>query len=375
MLSNQSRIFGVECLLSLCQGILKYLVWHIIFDFTLQDVVTSTLEALGLAYGNMLLLYCRNYTRTSRNMVKVVMMFEQLQVDAERIDMNISRTAVKASLVTDDGPRFYFSCWIYNLKLELLESFFSRGFELDVYAEFEYAMVNYYLVYLHEMQIQHYGLILSQNQKDIQLKRYTEERLESLLEIQRAVKLIAVKRELRKAVIILLSILEFKRPKPILYNPKSHYEHRFKIFYQMGSPIPKSFPEFEEEFEQLRSTKVSSVATVSDFQIHDRLVAAMKGFKAASAGLDALLAERKNSDEWVSEQILKVRHSVLTPRKKELKSIKRACIGNSVGIQALLNARLKDSSKDDSVFHDVLFRSMDFKYHPAFPVVHLAYNK
>jgi hypothetical protein len=191
------------------------------------DVVNSTMEALGLPFINKLLLSCRNASRNSRNLVKVVDMYETLQHDAEEIDVKLSKGS------------FYISSWLYKLKLDMLCAGFKRGFELDVYEVYEYEMILYHLIHVGDMQIQHYRLITAQHGKGLSDAQKSE------------LKGLGIKREIRRALMLVVSALEVQGPKGVLYEKEAHFNHRFRIFKRLGSPNAKSYKDFEDDVGEL----------------------------------------------------------------------------------------------------------------------------
>lgn len=189
-------------------------------------MVGTTANALAAPFVNYLSVYCRNSARTSRNLVKLIRMFEQFQFEAEKIDSDISQHFQKM--------RFDISSWIYNLKLELISSYLERGFELDLYQIYEFPMIYWYQVYIHEMQLQHYSLISAHggNHPD-------------------TIQLIAAKREIRKSLLAVLFILDakIKQPNCSFFSRESLFNHRFRLFENLGSPLPLTFTKFKDDLE------------------------------------------------------------------------------------------------------------------------------
>lgn len=136
-------------------------------------MIGRSANALGIPFINIIFLNLRNSSRNSRNLVKVfgkifsshspIDMFDRLQSDAERIEEDISR----AIDPTISEPELHLSSWIYHHKLRMLESIFSRGFELGVYEPYEMPMIHYYLIHIHDMQIRHWGMTKSDMRKGI----------------------------------------------------------------------------------------------------------------------------------------------------------------------------------------------------------------
>jgi hypothetical protein len=280
------------------------------------ELVYSTMEALGLPSINKLLLSCRNSSRNSRNLVKVVGMYETLQHDAEQIDLDVSK------------GKFYISSWLYKAKLDMIFNWLEAGFGLSVYEVYEWEMVCYHLIYVGDMQLQHFRLIEAQREGGL------------ILTQKREIKVLGIRREMRRALMLVISCLGVQGPKGVLYDKQAHFEHRFRMFRRCGSPNVKTFKEFEEDVGELR-----------DVPVMERLRNGISGFKAASGGLDALIKEGKvDGRGWVHEREM-----------GEWMGMKRVCIANCVGVQGVVNGWTEGRT--------VELGGVEFKYCEEYPVV------
>jgi len=209
----------------------------------ISKIITSTTDALGHPFINYLTLSCRNSARNSRNLVKLIRMFEQFQFEAERIDADLGELAGTNNANSTErslGVRYDLSSWIYHWKLGMIASMYERGFALGLYELHEFGMMTWYLVYIHEMQLQHYNLIAAHGASHKQ-----------------SIQLIAAKREIRKSLLCLISLLEFRKPSSVLFCTRTNFEHRFRFVGGLGSPLPLSFDKFEEDMKEKSKDSVS----------------------------------------------------------------------------------------------------------------------
>jgi hypothetical protein len=245
-------------------------------------------------------------------------MFDTLQHDAEQIDLDIT------------PGKFHISSWLYKSKLDMIYSFLIAGFSLGVYEVYEYEMVFYHLIYIGDMIVVHYRLIAEQRDGGLDEAQEKE------------VRGVEVRREVVRALMLVISVCGVNEPSGILYERRPHYEHRFRVLRQVGSPSAKGFDDFTADVGELRG-----------IGILERLENAGRGFKMASCGLDKLIKEGSGSGYTGMKE------------KEELMAMKRVCIANSIGIQAFL----KEKEGGDGGLLKVEIDRVEFKYHVDYPVV------
>ncbi|KAJ3204382.1 N-alpha-acetyltransferase 35 NatC auxiliary subunit [Entophlyctis luteolus] len=101
-----------------------------------QSFNLGLLERLIVVFGG----YNRALVR--RNMAKIARELESAQASLERFEAAMYAENVSVASEGEESHPFYFSSWIYQLKLWTLETYLLMGFEQELYSEFEYPMTS-----------------------------------------------------------------------------------------------------------------------------------------------------------------------------------------------------------------------------------------
>ncbi|KAI9328927.1 hypothetical protein BDR26DRAFT_923171 [Obelidium mucronatum] len=252
-----------------------------------------------------------------RNLGKLARDLESIQGVTEGIDGGIHEHLAKGGLFTPAKPlveSYYLSSWTYEMKFSILEDYLMMGFELDLYSEFEYPSVFWYMDHIFEMHIGHL------NRMKTVMNRTNPSILELLWQFQQQADLgntsgggAAAKkspkgskkggsqssmkplsldsfvtkalstvntRDLREALLVCKQLIGrgnmlfsfalqkdgfLTHPPFDFYSHELSYNQRFKLFlsknnnnnaYNMASPVPQSFQDFkyaEAQFLELTS--------------------------------------------------------------------------------------------------------------------------
>jgi N-alpha-acetyltransferase 35, NatC auxiliary subunit len=106
---------------------------------------------------------CHNKSRQRRNLSNIVQELESLQLEVisfwlldliceiEKIDTELLELIPQKPIPgaqNMDGPRhaFPFCSWVYHIKLTVIETVLSMGFELELYQLYEYVLIYGYIL-------------------------------------------------------------------------------------------------------------------------------------------------------------------------------------------------------------------------------------
>ncbi|KAJ3385609.1 N-alpha-acetyltransferase 35 NatC auxiliary subunit [Lobulomyces angularis] len=339
-----------------------------------KEKVDFALTNLEIAYSNYITVFCKNSARTSRNLLKIVKIYEQLQQETETVDDEIHELVLKTYNLKIP-VRYDISCWIYNEKLFMLTEYFEKGFRLEVYNDYELPMIFWYIIFIQEMHCNHLNLI--ENMYEQSASGIENLHLKSLQLF------LNVKLELRKSLLLILVVLEkkklLKKPKLVntlsngddvtenfnLYKEKLHFENRFKIFNLLGSPVKMGFNQYVDDMEERKKLSIGTLFELS-----------LQGLQKAITYLDPLLESAINN---------KSNHFQFLEYKKELFSLKKVCIANQVKLNLILNnsklngLQVKGNKKKSKInkfgnldIVQLKFESVDWNYSLDFPVINIS---
>ncbi|KAI6781851.1 N-alpha-acetyltransferase 35 [Emericellopsis cladophorae] len=212
--------------------------------------------------------FCQNRCRVRRTLCHNIERWDQLQADAEQLDLELQARAQEVNLagqkfspntipVEDDA--WSLSMWTYLYKLRQMEWIVQLGFELEVYQPDELAGMYWYLSYLSKTRIEYVPRLrktLTERVKDLR-ESPAQNRRNPAVERQMLRTLEWIRLSLLDAVVTwglsealaslytACSRLELLTPPPRPYsNDELRYELRMKPFAKIETPGPISFEQF-----------------------------------------------------------------------------------------------------------------------------------
>ncbi|KAI8146778.1 Mak10 subunit, NatC N-terminal acetyltransferase-domain-containing protein [Fennellomyces sp. T-0311] len=305
------------------------------------------LKRASAPYIDYFKIQCHNRSRQRRILCKVLQEWEALQEEAEAIDVTFQ------NLAHIDSSPYHFSCWAYNIKLEMMETILLLGFELELYGNHEYLMIYTYLVYIYQAR----GYLLERIQYEVEQQKLdpnekgksTQQDTTPLDHASQCLKsqryLSQAQYLITNAIIKILVVVQDKTHQLDILKPRfddeaTRFRQRFKAFSTLSSPAQPTIQVLEE-----------ARASYEALETSDLLKAAQKDMQSAKVLLEQLLSFP--IDHTRSE---KCRESF----EQELLGLKRTCVGNIITI-----VRLSDKKN--------LVKKVDvtFRYHPSWPVIEL----
>ncbi|KAI8822605.1 Mak10 subunit, NatC N-terminal acetyltransferase-domain-containing protein [Fimicolochytrium jonesii] len=304
-------------------------------------------QFLGIAQGPVdatLKLYCKNRSRQHRGLRKVILSWDQLQVAIQTLEAQSSKSESPARTTTmfsrklsPPYPSFALSLWVYHQKLLLMILYLQLGYELDLYASYEHLMVLWHIrALLHELSV----VLMRVSQGGASIPDKDRHWHVTLLRIETEAK-----------TKILDGLLYLGRhyyqqgflapPRHKAYREDTHFEHRFRAFATLSSPARAKFQDFTAwRDERVDATKVFAAA--------EECLA-----KSKTALQELILSAKHDAQASESSDYAK------EDRMKELQSMTRVCIANSLVIKREGSSSAGQKTK---------VSLGECKYHPHFPV-------
>ncbi|KAK9765100.1 N-alpha-acetyltransferase, non-catalitic subunit [Basidiobolus ranarum] len=325
-------------------------------------LVNNLLTRAAKPFIDTFKVYCQNRSRQRRVMCKLLREWEVLQEEAENID---ERFHVIFKYDASSLP-FFYSSWIYHRKLSLMVQIAQLGFDLELFAEYEFLMMYWHMDYLIGAHSQHLDRVVSvtlacaQGRERAIPSQSNRDFIDSLSPI--AIQRIQVSglREITRGIYLTIAAFNrtghFKTPTLKFDDERTRFYHRFRMYNQLVSPTPLSYNDYQETLKQIEGISV-----------HDLLITALRNFQTAKSIMEGLL--KFNESEVFSELSY---DEFIT----NIKAVIRVCIGNSISLQTVIKdpevASLSRNNFDQATRPTpTKSASYDFKYHHAFPVITL----
>jgi N-alpha-acetyltransferase 35, NatC auxiliary subunit len=297
-------------------------------------------EQAAQSYLDVLRTLCQNRCRTRRELTHSITNWENLQLDAEDLDVELreftkEEPVIDPAISPDPIYSFPLSSWSYFYKLRQMEWIVQMGFELEVYQVDELAGMYWYLQHLTQTRIRHVERIRGFTMKRFSaLGRGRNPALEKELGIGRALSYINYSmleataiQGFADALTCLYTVLIRRgvilSPVRPYSNGPLRYELRMKPFLPIG--LPEFLP--YEQFHLSVTQPDESTSDLMDFA-SEAVARARKDFELMSK-LDGKTARCLGSEEaWT----------------KNVKDSLKACISASISISIVKKALEKAES-------------------------------
>ncbi|ORY01708.1 Mak10-domain-containing protein [Basidiobolus meristosporus CBS 931.73] len=326
----------------------------------LYSLVTGFITRAAKPFIDTFKVYCQNRSRQRRVMCKLLREWEILQEEAEHIDEQF-HAVFKSNAAS---LPFFYSSWVYHRKLSMMIQVAQLGFDLELFAEYEYLMMFWHLDYLYGAYSQHLERIVnitltcaqgrekatpSQGNRDVPESA-------SPLAIQRIQ--VTGLREMTRGIYLMIAAFNrtghIRSPSLKFDDERTRFCHRFRMYNQLVSPTPLSYNDYQETLRQIES-----------ISIHDLLITALRSFQTAKSVMEGLL---KFSETEVFSELSYAEFTA------NAKAVIRVCIGNSLTLQtAIKDPEVASLSKKtpNQISQHIPTKSIsyDFKYHRSFPVI------
>ncbi|KAJ8652271.1 hypothetical protein O0I10_012127 [Lichtheimia ornata] len=309
-----------------------------------RTMLGGFLDGAALPFVDLFKIQCHNRSRQRRILSKLLPEWEMLQEEATVVD-NMIHKAVPFR----EAP-YYFSKWVYHVKVGMLEKILLLGFELELYGSHEYAII---YIYLQHLNITQHALLNSLDveiirQLDSDKGKKMDDELRRSMHAQQYINYRRIfnrlYQNLSSGTYKLLMFLQKKTQQlevlsPRFDDPETRYNHRFKSFMKLSSPQPLSY---------------DAVKDALDVHAIDKSVlinGAYQDFTLAKSILGKVTSDllETSSTEMCRDAYL-----------KDINAMMRTCVANLIIITQLSDDKNLEKKA-----------CINFKYHPWWPVFEL----
>lgn len=311
------------------------------------------------SYLDILRTMCQNRCRIRRTLTHTIADWDNLQLDAEELDMELRAFTNEEPIVDDNisnEPIYSFplSSWAYFYKLRQMEWIVQLGFELEIYQPDELARMYWYLKYLAQTRSRHLERIRGFVVRSQRLATRTPNiRVEKLQEYVNAVSFINFSTLEAAAIYALGGALSYlftalgrlsllpSSPRPYS-DDTMRYEARMKPFLSIG--LPELVP--YDELTDLVTQPKEPLLSILDFAA-DSAAGAKKAFEV----MNKLSAQeafcRGSHDSWIKNIKDCLKAAIFT--NITISAVKKAVEAGGKAGQVRLKVEIPQSGKG---YHD-----------------------
>lgn len=290
---------------------------------------------------------CLNRCRVRRTVCHTVVDWDNLQMEAEELDLELQRLSNERPLQMKGGEAtfsFPLSSWAYTQKLIQIRRIIQMGFELSIYAPEELMGMYWYLSYICSTHLGHLDrirtftvaarkqdLVTSGGDRSADSKKSaafhrsfrTLERMTTQLV---AIDAFAIALHALYVLLARHEVLPRAAATEAYSTDRLRYELRMKPFIPISLPELVPFEEFQKE---------STLEGDSDTTILDR---ATKAITEARKAWDVLLSQGAFVEDSTSAARKTSSNAIEEDWKRDVKDAMRACIGASIAIETMRKA-------------------------------------
>ncbi|EXJ93337.1 hypothetical protein A1O1_01729 [Capronia coronata CBS 617.96] len=286
--------------------------------------------------------FCLNRCRVRRTLCHAVLEWDQLQADAEEIDILAQSVCQEKPVSYPPGEEITFSyslsSWVYHHKLVQLRTIVHMGFELSIYAPHELAGMCWYLSFLSSTHLSHLeriGFFVSSQQHS--QPSSPDGARATLRKLYRQFTWLKATEALAKALHCLLVVLQrhgqLANPKPAYASHRLRYELRMRPFMHLSVPEPISVGVAQE----LSSLQKNSDQAILQ-QASQLSQIARKAWEEVLKEKWRLSATQEAGDSTQTHSETMQYSTVEREWTRDVQSSMRASIGASIAISTLTKA-------------------------------------
>ncbi|CUM67718.1 uncharacterized protein PRCAT00005423001 [Priceomyces carsonii] len=282
---------SIENLVGKNSSIFNHHQWNI--QGTAQFALTTKNEIfnkLNLIFGDLesgiyhyLNVVGNNRCRQRQLMSKSLLIWDTLQVNFESFEIELWERFKIGDILVNEDAALSLSSFIYYMKLDAMIETALLGFELELYKEFEFCLIFWYVSYLSQIMIEHLTMringILEQKINFIEItvpkrikklkagpkknslketnKNLSEQVLPSLQKtlnynkgylVKQYIALQSLSEGLKMFIIVLssLNIIGLFAPKKSITSPELLFELRMKPWSSIGVPVLPNFAQYKQ---------------------------------------------------------------------------------------------------------------------------------
>ncbi|KAJ5103192.1 hypothetical protein N7532_003721 [Penicillium argentinense] len=288
---------------------------------------------------------CLNRCRIRRTVCHTVVDWDNLQMEAEELDLELQNLSKERPLQMKGGePTFSFplSSWAYSKKLDQIRRIIQMGFELSIYAPEELPGMYWYLAHICSTHLGHLDRIrtftVAARKQDLVANSSGPNDLKKSAAFHRCFR--TLERMTTELVAIdafaialhaLYVLLKRQRVLPSAAGAEAYSTNKLRYELRMKPFIPITLPELPpfEEFEREAALEGDSDATILD--------RASKAITEARKAWEALLSHGAFLEDANSQKAAPP-IAIEEDWKRDIKDAMKACIGASISIQTVKKA-------------------------------------
>ncbi|KAF7713634.1 Uncharacterized protein PECH_006258 [Penicillium ucsense] len=338
--------------------------------FRIAQVMDSFVKRFAQPFVDTIRSACLNRCRVRRTVCHTVVDWDNLQMEAEEIDMQLQGISAEPALQVQGGDTTFsypLSSWTYHQKLLQLRLILQMGFELSIYAPEELPGIYWYLSHLCSTHLGHLDRIrtftVAARKRDLvsggndAAKSAAYHR--SFLHLERLTTHIIAIDAFAIALHALYVLLARHEVLPCAAGPRAYSSDKLRYELRMKPFLPISLPELVP-FEEFR--REATLEGDSDTTVLDR---ASKAITEARKAWEATLANGAFIEDVACSSTTKSAPLAIEEDwRREIKDTMRACIGTSIAIETVRKAIMGAaslSSRQEKLSLDVVIPEIGSK--------------
>ncbi|KAJ5084874.1 hypothetical protein NUU61_009453 [Penicillium alfredii] len=304
---------------------------------------------------------CLNRCRIRRTICHTVVDWDNLQMEAEDLDLQIRTLSAEPPMPLQNGEQTFtypLSSWAYHQKLNQLRLILQMGFELSIYAPEELPGMYWYLSHICSTHLGHIDRIrtftVATRKRDIMSASNRADNLvpksaafhKSFRTLERLTTHLIAVDAFAIALHALYVLLARHKVLPSASSPEAYSSEKLRYELRMKHFLPISLPELVpyEEYQREATLEGDSDATVLE-RASKAIIEARRAWEATLAhgpfiddpSLPAKMPSIAIEEDW----------------KRDVKDTMRACIGSSITIETVKKALTGTSNNMKTLQVDV----------------------
>ncbi|GLI79937.1 N-alpha-acetyltransferase, non-catalitic subunit [Penicillium ochrochloron] len=323
--------------------------------FRVAQIMEGFVKRFAQPYVDTVRSACLNRCRVRRTICHTVVDWDNLQMEAEELDLQLQSLSAEPALQFQGGEATFsypLSSWAYHQKLIQLRLILQMGFELSVYAPEELPGIYWYLSHICSTHLSHLDRIrtftVAARKRDLVSSTHGETSAHkspayhrSFLYLERLTTHIIAIDAFAIALHALYVLLARHQVLPSAAGPDAYSSDKLCYELRMKPFIPISLPELVpfEEYQREATLEGDTDATILD--------RASKAITEARKAWEATLANGAFVED-ISSPMKEPSIAIEEDWRRDIKDTMRACIGASIAIETVKKALLGDSPRSES---------------------------
>ena len=330
--------------------------------------MTEFAGRVGQSFVNIFRTQCLSRSRLRRTMCHAALEWDQIQAEAEELDASYQSAFGELPRTIPGGEdqmfSYTFSSWVYHHKLRQLATIHQLGFELSIYAPYEYVQTLWHLAWVSNAHISHLDrislFVAPHGEMDAMWGRKTPAHLRQLFRQFTWLKAVeALAKALHGVYVVLQRHGHVRQPTPSYSTHDLRYELRLRPFQHLSIPEPLTAEVARQGY---------LLEGLSDQVVLDQ---ASRNNQIARKTWDEILKNRWNSQPLLSAPDGSGDNSSSIIEKEWTQGMRnciKACIGNGIAISVLSNTLNRNKAMLSALTVTIAESGHRDRWHPSWPV-------